>query len=245
MILRRITQHVKDQNWFAVGLDFIIVVAGVVIGIQVANWNEDRQQHVDEAEIIERVADVFARIKLDAERSRKFHRQITSDLTIVVKSLRSDNLADSDIDAVKRALFLGTTFQTSADRSGTTRELLSSGQANLLRDKGLLEELVAYEAFLDRHDQAMDFFLRTATELTVPFTKAFELDIESAFFDETLYATNISPPIGALNFEAMAADDDFENAAEELLFVQNVALMWRLRIDAQVENIQEQLAEKK
>ncbi|MEM1106332.1 MAG: hypothetical protein AAGH87_08060 [Pseudomonadota bacterium] len=42
MILRRITQHVKEQNWFAVGLDFFIVVIGVFIGIQVANWNEVR-----------------------------------------------------------------------------------------------------------------------------------------------------------------------------------------------------------
>ena len=33
MILRRITKHVKDQNWFAVGIDFIIVVVRVFIGI--------------------------------------------------------------------------------------------------------------------------------------------------------------------------------------------------------------------
>lgn len=26
MILRRLTRHVKDQNWFAEGLDFVIVV---------------------------------------------------------------------------------------------------------------------------------------------------------------------------------------------------------------------------
>ena len=39
MILRRITKHVKDQNWFAVFIDFLIVVIGVFIGIQVANWN--------------------------------------------------------------------------------------------------------------------------------------------------------------------------------------------------------------
>lgn len=47
MILRSITQHVKDQNWFAIALDFFIVVFGVFIGIQVSNWNEtinDRQR---------------------------------------------------------------------------------------------------------------------------------------------------------------------------------------------------------
>ena len=42
MILRSLTQHLKDQNWFAVGLDFAIVVIGVFIGIQVSNWNENR-----------------------------------------------------------------------------------------------------------------------------------------------------------------------------------------------------------
>jgi hypothetical protein len=42
MILRRITQHVKDQNWFAVGLDFCIVVFGVFFGIQIGNWNDTR-----------------------------------------------------------------------------------------------------------------------------------------------------------------------------------------------------------
>ena len=43
MILRSITRHVRDQNWFAVGLDFLIVIVGVFIGIQVSNWNEERQ----------------------------------------------------------------------------------------------------------------------------------------------------------------------------------------------------------
>lgn len=40
MLLRRITQHVRDQNWIAIVLDFVIVVAGVFVGIQVANWKD-------------------------------------------------------------------------------------------------------------------------------------------------------------------------------------------------------------
>jgi hypothetical protein len=34
MLLRRMIEHVKAQNWFAVGLDFFIVVTGVFIGLQ-------------------------------------------------------------------------------------------------------------------------------------------------------------------------------------------------------------------
>lgn len=42
MILRSLTKHVKDQNWFAVGLDFFIVVAGILLAFQITNWSELR-----------------------------------------------------------------------------------------------------------------------------------------------------------------------------------------------------------
>lgn len=40
MRFRRISQYIKDQNWGAVGLDFIIVVFGVFIGVQLGNFND-------------------------------------------------------------------------------------------------------------------------------------------------------------------------------------------------------------
>ena len=43
MILRSITRHVRDQNWFAVGIDFVIVVAGILIAFQITNWAAARQ----------------------------------------------------------------------------------------------------------------------------------------------------------------------------------------------------------
>lgn len=46
MILRRITKHVKDQNWFAVALDFVIVVVGILIAFQITNWSAARQDNL-------------------------------------------------------------------------------------------------------------------------------------------------------------------------------------------------------
>jgi len=39
MILRRVIEHVRKQEWTAIWIDFAIVVLGVFVGIQVANWN--------------------------------------------------------------------------------------------------------------------------------------------------------------------------------------------------------------
>lgn len=55
MILRRVIEHVRAQNWTAVGIDFVIVVVGVFVGIQVSNWNEDRKSRQQERELLERL----------------------------------------------------------------------------------------------------------------------------------------------------------------------------------------------
>ncbi|WP_371195270.1 hypothetical protein [Glaciecola sp. SC05] len=46
MILRRLTQHIKEQNWFAVCLDFVIVIFGILIAFQITNWSAARQDNL-------------------------------------------------------------------------------------------------------------------------------------------------------------------------------------------------------
>lgn len=42
MILRRLTDAVREQNWFTVVLEVAIVVVGIFIGLQVDDWNQER-----------------------------------------------------------------------------------------------------------------------------------------------------------------------------------------------------------
>lgn len=57
MILRHVMQQVKDQNWLAVGIDFFIVIAGVFLGIQVANGNAERLEQSEEVECVRRLGE--------------------------------------------------------------------------------------------------------------------------------------------------------------------------------------------
>jgi len=56
MILRRFTKHITDQNWFAVGLDVIVVVVGIFLGMQVTDWNEQRKEKILHQLYIERLS---------------------------------------------------------------------------------------------------------------------------------------------------------------------------------------------
>ncbi|MDT0595253.1 hypothetical protein [Glaciecola petra] len=79
MLLRRITKHVKEQNWFAVSIDFFIVVIGVFIGIQVANWNEGQADQ-------RRANDLVGRMISEAEETQE---QLT-DYIIVHKLIKNN-----------------------------------------------------------------------------------------------------------------------------------------------------------
>ncbi|HEV7490046.1 MAG TPA: hypothetical protein VGO25_04525, partial [Rhodanobacteraceae bacterium] len=41
MILRRFTAGMKRQDWSAVAIELIVVIAGVFIGLQASNWNQE------------------------------------------------------------------------------------------------------------------------------------------------------------------------------------------------------------
>ena len=56
MILRRVIRHVRNQEWTAVLIDFFIVVVGVYLGIELGNWNDERDARSDYQSALERVA---------------------------------------------------------------------------------------------------------------------------------------------------------------------------------------------
>ena len=62
MILRRIIAHLRKQEWTAIGLDLLIVVLGVFIGMQVSNWNESQN---DRRVLAKYMQDIAADIRAD------------------------------------------------------------------------------------------------------------------------------------------------------------------------------------
>lgn len=69
MLLRSISKHVKDQNWFAVGLDFFIVVFGVFVGLQVSNWNDAQSsKRKEDTYLVELRAEVVDNDRVNSDR---------------------------------------------------------------------------------------------------------------------------------------------------------------------------------
>ena len=148
MILRRVIEHVREQNWTAIAIDFVIVVAGVFVGIQVANWNEARRERTLEAEYIARLQRDYSAIdaRLAINRTRW---ENTSAATI---RLLNDLDAFRQHQAWPRAkaemlsdLDASMGGRIPAPRAASYVELLSAGRLGLLRDTRLRNALADYD----------------------------------------------------------------------------------------------------
>ncbi len=75
MILRRVIKHFRQQEWTAIFLDFLIVVVGVFVGLQVSNWNAAQAARQDYKMAIERYkAEINANLT-DLREMEKFSKQ--------------------------------------------------------------------------------------------------------------------------------------------------------------------------
>ena len=141
MILRSVTKHVRDQNWFAVGIDFLIVIVGVFIGIQVANWNDERLELADERETLVRLyADIEDSIAGQDRDLRFLERQI-ADQKVVLAALDACAVEPEDELTFQRGVTtLGYVNPPRLFRR-TIDEIAASGRTDIIRNEAIAEEL--------------------------------------------------------------------------------------------------------
>lgn len=142
MVLRRFRDHVTEHNWFAVFVDFVIVVAGVFVGIQASNWNQAR---------------------LNRDQARQYRTMLRDDLDANLENLairrryygwvRREALATlADLGRPSNALnqqflvhaYQATQIQPWALKRNTYDEVLSTGAMANLGDPLLRDKIANY-----------------------------------------------------------------------------------------------------
>ena len=141
MLLRRVSIHIREQNWFAVVIDFVIVVVGVFIGIQAANWNEvqeDRRLGRDYTERL--ITDLEDDLAVSATLF-SYYKQVLENVEETDKLLRAPN---PDSQAVVVAAYRASEFANSPTNSATWDQIVSSGHIGLLPSSAVEGGLLEY-----------------------------------------------------------------------------------------------------
>ncbi len=141
MLLRSISKHVKDQNWFAVFIDFFIVVVGVFIGIQVANWNQLNIDRKDETVLLHDLHTDVESVQNLSKRLIKTRRDFFKNLGDLVDTFtggKPEQVFDKEVCMTMLAssiLYIGR-----ADLPSLI-QLRSAGRMNIISDTALQKTL--------------------------------------------------------------------------------------------------------
>lgn len=237
MILRRIASALKRQDWTTVFIEFALVILGVLIALQVNNWNEARLEAKEELRFLRQLQDEFAQIEKGAQNSLDFHRQALAGMSAVVKAIEDGRLEEEGRALFETGLRTGYVYQTSPDQSATLAEIISSGKVALLEDKELTRALLEYNALLDQLAQGVQTTRSIQAGYIPAFTARFTYDLK----EDHEIGGDVWPvsAIGEYDFAAMVQDSAFRNAAYELRETQRYYLNWRTNVLKRIQEIRQ------
>ena len=151
MILRRFSESLKQQNWTAIVIEFVLLVLGVFLGIQVANWNAAQAEgRLGRAYVQQLARDL--RVDQDSLTT------LTAYYSVVLQSVRETDALLRAPNPDPRALVINayraTEVRYGPQARATWDQMVSAGHVDLL-PKGMAEGgLAQYYGF----DTARDIY---------------------------------------------------------------------------------------
>ncbi|PWN07295.1 DUF6090 family protein [Rhodohalobacter mucosus] len=128
-------KKVRTYMLYAVG-EILLVVIGILIALQVNNWNEERLRLADEREVLQNVKTDFQ----DAIQELSYLNSLRKSMNEIIDDFVKDGpfpderFSESELDSMFAILQYAPTFN---NQSGSLDVLLNSGRINLVRDDSL------------------------------------------------------------------------------------------------------------
>lgn len=155
MILRNLAHSIRRHDWFAVAIEFLIVVAGIFVGLQVTDWNERRQLRERELIYLQRMTEDLSRMRAEIHGILDYGGGRSE---VVMRAFRALEQCDATLATRDdfRIAFAGYQNQpTPTIISRTYEEMVSSGALASMADRQLSGEIASlfgtlanYKAFV-------------------------------------------------------------------------------------------------
>ena len=135
MILRRLSQSLRQQNWTAITVEFVLLVSGVFLGIQAANWNQERESDRRSAIFTQRLKSDLRIEAWNFEMLVSYYGQAQANARRTVDAL-AGRAALSD-EQLLVAAYRATQYVDNTRQRSAYDELTSTGELALIRDRKL------------------------------------------------------------------------------------------------------------
>ena len=235
MILRKLAEAIRRQDWFMVVLEILIVVIGIFIGLQVDDWSQHRKDLNLEREYLERLfSDLNGSIEDFVFYSRWDLRRLERQY-VVLQSLRSGVLREEDRAKFADGLAMAGIHNPPRRRWGTVEELISTGNISLISDVEFRTALLASDSYFARNERiaraAEDRIATLRPNVTrLVDIRAFNLNFGSQ--------ADVS-----FDFKAMADDRTLVGTLADIQVASDMILEFSVDSTRNIESLRDELAD--
>jgi hypothetical protein len=147
-MLNRIARYLSAQHWNAIAIEFVIVAAGVLMGIQVSNWNDDR---LEKARAELQLASFHTELEGNLATIKRYQQGVERQLRDVLaleRAFDGNDINDGDTDRKLMSAFrissmiLETSAYDELNQTGSLRYIapdIRSAMTEWRARKGLIE----------------------------------------------------------------------------------------------------------
>jgi hypothetical protein len=169
MILARITKALREQNWFAVALEFVIVVAGVTLGFQISVFGERAANRAYERDLLERLEAEIVNIEAGRRYQQDWMAEYRSVMLAVRPVIFGVEPRDALTDRECAILMASHNIAPPPDALPALDELVATGRMQTIRNPHIR---ATASNFLQRRESARNQITINLTNLT-NLTRAF------------------------------------------------------------------------
>jgi len=240
MIRRRITQHIKDQNWTAIGIDFVIVVAGVFLGIQLGNWNQEASLDREKARYLQQLSADFQVAEDTLEDQIASYRRYLA-ATGKALDIKRSKAPVAEEEALDAFLTFGS-GRIPPDSPATLQELISSGKVDLIDDFELRTKLMQTHAKFETMARIFDLIRLRLNRVQTPIYAHIEYSSDVEIEPRLLGDPARPRKADSIDIAGLRADPEVETLLE--IFLNSHRNMLELELSAleQVSQLNEMLA---
>lgn len=179
MLLRRFLTHFKTQDWIAIVVDFLIVVVGIFVGLQVDQWNQERKERVLESQYVLAIKSDLQADIAELDRAIEMARQRALSGRLLINAINANRI-DNDPTEFVWSVFLSLLLNYPSYNRTTIDELSSTGNLRIIRDEALKSSLAEYYARIYRHEQFTPNWRDMQIALEHTFPAILDFDIREA-----------------------------------------------------------------
>ena len=146
-VLKQIARYIRDHDWFAVGVEVLVVVIGLLVAFQLDDWRQDWAERRQERDYVGRlISDVQTDVP-DIEGAIALGQMRLELVDFLVRVSTEPEAASA-----MPVLFMGAISQaaytyTPQLTSHTFENLRATGDLRIIRDESLKDALFAYYGF--------------------------------------------------------------------------------------------------